>query len=151
MASRQFQLQAYSGNPLYLCAVRGGTTAFPASARGEGRLKIQKAARAIGESQLQCALLVTSTFSFKFLNQVALRRLGWPVSRVFFCRVGAKKLNQPGAITADHRSVGAGALRAPFLHTPPRRVEIPLSLTSCGGGVVFPRIFFCVFVCERKL
>ena len=78
MASRQFQLQAYSGNPLNLCAVRGETTSFPALARGEGRLKIQKAARAIGESQLQCALLATSAFSFEFLNHVALRRLGWP-------------------------------------------------------------------------
>ena len=60
-----------------------------------------------------------SAFSFKFLNQVALRRLGWPVSRVFFCQVGAKKSNQPGAITADHRYVGAGALRTPFLQLSP--------------------------------
>ena len=36
MASRRFQLQAFSGNPLKLCAVRGGTTAFPSLARGGG-------------------------------------------------------------------------------------------------------------------
>ena len=32
---------------------------------------------------------------------------------------GGKKSNQPGAITADHRYVGAGALRTPFLQLSP--------------------------------
>ena len=58
--------------------------------------------------------------------------------------------NQPSAITAVHKPVGTGALRAPFLHSPPRRVGIPLSLTSCGEDTTNKRILL-IRACWRNV
>ena len=142
MASRQFQLQAYSGKPLNLCAVRGGTTAFPALARGGGRLKIPKAARAIGESQLQCALLATSAFSFGFLNHVALRRLGWPG---LLLPGGGTKIK---STWRDHRGSQVRrrrrASRAFSSHPPAPRGNPPILNQLRRGGSLSQDFFLCI-------